>query len=87
MRRKQHSERDQFEFSQVLSADPVLQDTQDLIGHLFFSLAKIERIVGVDFRAGAIAIWVEAVPEHGIAHAHRPRLANGCRFLLQGTAA
>ena len=87
MRRKQHSERDQFEFSQALSADPVPREAQDLIGHPFFSLAKTKRIVGVDFRAAAIAIWVEAVPEHGIAYAHRPRLANGCRFLLQGTAA
>lgn len=33
----------------------------------FFSLAKAKRIVPIDFRAGAIAIRVEAVPEHGMA--------------------
>ena len=33
----------------------------------FFSLAKSKRIVPIDFRAGTIAIRVEAVPEHGMA--------------------
>ena len=33
----------------------------------FFSLAKSRRIVPIDFRAGKIAIRVEAVPEHGMA--------------------
>ncbi|MBK5654521.1 MAG: replication initiator protein A, partial [Rhizobium sp.] len=33
----------------------------------FSSLAKTKRIVPIDFRAGAIAIRVEPVPEHGMA--------------------
>ena len=33
----------------------------------FFSLAKSRRVVPIDFRAGKIAIRVEAVPEHGMA--------------------
>src|SRR5206468_4728373 len=31
------------------------------------SLAKTKRVVPIDFRAGAITIRVEAVPEHGMA--------------------
>ena len=33
----------------------------------FFSLAKSKRLAPIDFRAGAITIRVEAVPEHGMA--------------------
>jgi plasmid replication initiation protein len=33
----------------------------------FFSLAKSKRLTPIDFRAGSIAIRVEAVPEHGMA--------------------
>ena len=33
----------------------------------FFSLAKSKRLTPIDFRAGQIAIRVEAVPEHGMA--------------------
>jgi Replication initiator protein A len=33
----------------------------------FFSLAKSKRLAPVDFRAGSIAIRVEALPEHGMA--------------------
>ena len=33
----------------------------------FFSLAKSRRVVPIDFRAGKVAIRVEAVPEHGMA--------------------
>ena len=33
----------------------------------FFSLAKSKRLAPIDFRAGSIAIRVEAVPEHGMA--------------------
>ena len=33
----------------------------------FFSLAKSKRLAPIDFKAGAVAIRVEAVPEHGMA--------------------
>ena len=33
----------------------------------FFSLAKSKRLTPIDFKAGAIAIRVEATPEHGMA--------------------
>ena len=67
MRRRHHSERDQFELFRALPGDLAPRDAQDLMAYPFFSLAKTKRIVPIDFRAGAIAIRVEAVPEHGMA--------------------
>lgn len=67
MRRKQHSERDQLELFRALPGDLAPRDAQDLMAYPFFSLAKTKRIVPIDFRAGAIAIRVEAVAEHGMA--------------------
>ena len=67
MRRKHHSERDQLELFRALPGDLAPRDAQDLMAYPFFSLAKTKRIVPIDFRAGAIAIRVEAVPEHGMA--------------------
>ncbi|WP_050418915.1 replication initiator protein A [Bradyrhizobium tropiciagri] len=67
MRRKQHSERDQLELFRALPGDLAPRDAQDLMAYPFFSLAKSKRVVPIDFRAGAIAIRVEAVPEHGMA--------------------
>ena len=48
---------------------PVLRpyDAEDLVAYPFFSLAKTKRIASINFRAGAIAIRVETVGEHGAA--------------------
>ncbi|MDH6264515.1 hypothetical protein M2427_008478 [Bradyrhizobium sp. BR13661] len=67
MRRKHHSEHDQLELFRALPSDPAPRDARDLMAYPFFSLAKKKRIMPIDFRAGAIAIRVEAVPEHGMA--------------------
>nr|WP_249811486.1 replication initiator protein A [Bradyrhizobium sp. 149] len=67
MRRKPHSERDQLELFRALPGDLAPRDARDLMAYPFFSLAKTKRIVPINFRAGAIAIRVEAVPEHGVA--------------------
>ena len=50
-----------------LPGDLAPRDAQDLMAYPFFSLAKSRRITPIDFRAGSIAIRVEAVPEHGMA--------------------
>lgn len=67
MRRKHYSERNQLELFRALPGDLAPRDAQDLMAYPFFSLAKTKRIVPIDFRTGAIAIRVEAVPEHGMA--------------------
>src|SRR4030095_11607463 len=67
MRRRLHSERDQLELFRALRGDLAPRDAQDLMAYPFFSLAKTKRIAPIDFHAGAIAIRVEAVPEHGMA--------------------
>ena len=65
MRRKYLSERDQLALFRALPGDLAPRDAQDLMAYPFFSLAKTKRVVPIDFRAGAITIRVEAVPEHG----------------------
>ena len=67
MRRKSRSERNQLELFRALPGDLAPRDAQDLMAYPFFSLAKSKRVVPIDFRAGAISIRVEAVPEHGMA--------------------
>lgn len=67
MRRKHQSERNQLELFRALPGDLAPRDAQDLMAYPFFSLAKTKRVVPIDFRAGAISIRVEAVPEHGMA--------------------
>ncbi|MEY9107820.1 plasmid replication initiation protein [Bradyrhizobium yuanmingense] len=67
MRRKHHAERELLELFRALPGDLAPRDAQDLMAYPFFSLAKTKRIVPIDFRAGAISIRVEAVPEHGMA--------------------
>jgi plasmid replication initiation protein len=42
-------------------------DAEHLMAYPFFSLAKTKRVASINFRAGAIAIRVEAVGEHGAA--------------------
>jgi plasmid replication initiation protein len=67
MQRKHHSERDQLELFRAPPGDLAPRDAQDLMAYPFFSPAKAKRIVPINFRAGAIAIRVEAVGEHGAA--------------------
>ena len=67
MRHKLRSERHQLELFRALPGDLAPRDAQDLMAYPFFSLAKSKRVVPIDFRAGAISIRVEAVPEHGMA--------------------
>ncbi|WP_439401215.1 replication initiator protein A [Bradyrhizobium sp. DASA03068] len=67
MRRKHHAERELLELCRALPGDLAPRDAQDLMAYPFFSLSKTKRIVPIDFRAGAISILVEAVPEHGMA--------------------
>ena len=47
--------------------DMALRDAQDLMAYPFFSLGKSRRTVPIRFEAGAVALTVEGVPEHGIA--------------------
>jgi len=67
MRRGHRSEREQLDLFRALPGDLAARDAQDLMAYPFFSLAKSRRIVPIDFRAGKVAIRVEAVPEHGMA--------------------
>src|SRR6476620_7673210 len=67
MRRRHTSEREQLDLFRALPGDLAARDAQDLMAYPFFSLAKSKRVVPIDFRAGKIAIRVEAVPEHGMA--------------------
>jgi plasmid replication initiation protein len=67
MRCKHRSEHEQLDLFRALPGDLAARDAQDLMAYPFFSLAKSRRIVPIDFRAGKVAIRVEAVPEHGMA--------------------
>jgi len=67
MPRRHRSEREQLDLFRALPGHLAARDAQDLMAYPFFSLAKSRRIVPIDFRAGKIAIRVEAVPEHGMA--------------------
>ena len=58
---------EQLDLFRALPGDLTPRDAQDLMAYPFFSLAKSKRLTPIDFRAGAIAIRVEAVPEHGMA--------------------
>ena len=66
-RHRYKSEREQLDLFRALPGDLAPRDAQDLMAYPFFALAKSKRVVPIDFRAGAIAIRVEAVPEHGMA--------------------
>ena len=58
---------EQLDLFRALPGDLTPRDAQDLMAYPFFSLAKSKRLAPIDFRAGSIAIRVEAVPEHGMA--------------------
>jgi plasmid replication initiation protein len=67
MRRGDRSGRQQLDLFRALPGDLAARDAQHLMAYPFFSPAKSRPIVQIDFRAGKIAIRVEAVPEHGMA--------------------
>lgn len=64
---RRSAEREQLELFRALPGDLAARDAQDLMAYPFFSLAKSKRLAPIDFRAGDVAIRVEAVPEHGMA--------------------
>lgn len=66
-RHRTRSEREQLELFRARPGDLAPRDAQDLMAYPFFSLAKSHRTIPIDFRAGDVAIRVEAVPEHGMA--------------------
>ena len=66
-RTRQPSERGQLDLFHALPGVVAPRDAQDLMAYPFFSLSKSRRIAPIDFRAGDIAIRVEAMPDHGMA--------------------
>ncbi|TPK48235.1 MULTISPECIES: replication initiator protein A [unclassified Mesorhizobium] len=66
-RPRQPSERGQLDLFHALPGVVAPRDAQDLMAYPFFSLAKSRRIAPIDFRAGDVAIRVEAMPDHGMA--------------------
>jgi plasmid replication initiation protein len=66
-RHRRVGEREQLELFRALPGGLAPRDAQDLMAYPFFSLAKSKRILPIDYRVGAVAIRVEAVPEHGMA--------------------
>ncbi len=61
------SERAQLDLFRALPGELAPRDAQDLMAYPFFSLAKSKRLAPIAFKAGAVVIRVEAVPEHGMA--------------------
>ncbi|WP_332767801.1 replication initiator protein A [Phenylobacterium sp.] len=61
------SDRQQLELFRALPGDLAARDAQDLMAYPFFSLAKTPRTAPIDFKAGEVAIRVEATAEHGMA--------------------
>ncbi|UCI29026.1 replication initiator protein A [Mesorhizobium sp. B2-8-5] len=66
-RPRQPLEREQLDLFQALPGVVAPRDAQDLMAYPFFSLGKSRRVVPIDFRAGDVAIRVEAMPDHGMA--------------------
>ena len=66
-RHRESSAQEQLDLFRALPGDLAPRDAQDLMAYPFFSLAKSKRLTPIDFRAGQIAIRVEAIPEHGMA--------------------
>lgn len=60
-------EREQLDLFRALPGDLAPRDAQDLMAYPFFSLAKSRRVRPIEYRTGAVAIRVEAVPDHGMA--------------------
>jgi plasmid replication initiation protein len=67
MRNQPIAERLHLDRFHALPGSFAARDAQDLMAYPFFSLSKSHRTKPIDFTAGAIAIRVEAVPDHGMA--------------------
>ncbi len=67
MARTRTPESAQLELFRALPSNLAPRDAQDLMAYPFFSLAKSPCTTPIDFQSGAVAIRVEAVPEHGMA--------------------
>jgi len=65
--RRRASGPEQLDLFRALPGNLAPRDAQDLMAYPFFSLAKSKRLAPIDFKAGAITIRIEAVPEHGMA--------------------
>ena len=66
--RRRASGPEQLDLFRALPGELAPRDAQDLMAYPFFTLAKSNpRSRPIDFRAGAVTIRVEAVPEHGMA--------------------
>src|SRR5947207_1997939 len=63
----QESSREALAMFHALPGPMAVRDVQDLMAYPFFSLAKSKRIKPIDFRAGGVALHVEATIEHGLA--------------------
>ncbi|MGY2883413.1 hypothetical protein ACVIHI_000527 [Bradyrhizobium sp. USDA 4524] len=64
---RRRSEREQLAPFRAHPANLAPRDAQDLVAYPFFSRAKTNRIVPIDFCAGTIVIRVEAMRKHGMA--------------------
>ncbi|MGY3443447.1 hypothetical protein ACVW17_003448 [Bradyrhizobium sp. USDA 4473] len=64
---RRRSERERIPPFRAHPGDLAPRDAQDLIAYPFFSRVKTNRIVPIDFCAGAIVIHVEAMRKHGMA--------------------
>lgn len=61
------ADRRQLDLFQALPGKFAVRDAQDLMAYPFFSLAKSQRTVPIEFEAGGVSIRVEAVAQHGMA--------------------
>lgn len=58
---------EQLQLFRALPGDMAPRDSQDLMAHPFFSLAKSRRTSPIDFRTAKVTIRVEGTLDHGIA--------------------
>jgi plasmid replication initiation protein len=63
----QDTSRETLAMFRALPGPMAVRDVQDLMAYPFFSLAKSKRVQPIDFRAGGVALRVEATVEHGLA--------------------
>jgi plasmid replication initiation protein len=63
----QDTSRETLALFRALPGPMAVRDVQDLMAYPFFSLAKSKRVQPIDFRAGGVALRVEATVEHGLA--------------------
>jgi plasmid replication initiation protein len=63
----QDTSRETLAMFRALPGPMAVRDVQDLMAYPFFSLAKSKRVQPIDYRAGGVALRVEATVEHGLA--------------------